>query len=361
MGLIHLDILGFRNLINVNLKPTPCGFNFIYGKNGSGKTSLLEAIHYLSLGRSFRSTITERIIHHSASKMAIFAHMRTHSEQFIPVGIERGCKGEAKIRVNGKDVHSIAELVNLVPVQLINSMCHNLLDAGPAFRRKYLDWCAFYLNNDFLRLWRQFERALKQRNAALRHRLSRKELDVWTLELIEHGLQLDQLRREAVEQLIPLIEQALVKLLMTPNLKMHYQPGWDSTHSYQDALLRSIDRDFQMGHTQIGPHKADLKIVINGAPAKDILSRGQQKLFVCAMITARGTLLKSRVNQRPIYLIDDLPSELDATSRANLIALLSQQEAQVFVTAIERESGDEILTHCPKKLFHVEHGNVTAE
>lgn len=358
MALTHLEITHFRNLLSAELQPDPQGFNFVYGNNGSGKTSLLEAIYYLSLGRSFRSTITERIIHKSEEKLSIFAHVDSPSDQHTPVGLERNVEGDLKLRVNGKDAYSITDMANLLPVQLIDSHCHNLLDAGPVFRRKYLDWGIFYLNKSFLVKWRQFDRALKQRNAALRGQIARKELALWTHELIEAALQLDNMRRDYVGQLIPLLEQTISDLLTISDLRIHYQPGWDQTQEYAAILEQSMDRDFQLGYTQNGPHRADFKVTINRVPAKDILSRGQQKLFVCAMIVARGALLQNSEKSRPIYLVDDLPSELDVVNRSNLLTLLSKQKAQIFVTAVERDSCSGFLTSQSVKMFHVEHGNV---
>jgi DNA replication and repair protein RecF len=358
MGLSHLDISTFRNLVSVKLEPIVQGFNFIHGNNGSGKTSLLEAIYYLSLGRSFRSSQAERIIAYSANKLAIFGYIESISGQAIPVGLERYADGKIKLRVSGNDAFSIAELASLIPVQLIDSYCHSLLDAGPSFRRKYLDFGLFYLESDFLRLWRQFERALKQRNAALRGQISRKELAVWTRELIETALQLDRKRQQYVEQLVPPLVKIALELLPVFDLKIMYHSGWDSSSDYAEILLKAVEKDSQLGYTQFGPHKADLKIKINDIPAKDILSRGQQKLFVCAMILARGALLQGYANKMPIYLVDDLPSELDVISRSNLIALLSRQKAQVFVTAIEDEFWGNTLAS-PMKMFHVEHGCIS--
>ena len=358
MAFIRLEISDFRNIISVKLEPIQQGINLFYGHNGSGKTSLLEAIYYLSLGRSFRSSKIDRIINNKAERFSIFAQSVTLNDQKIPVGIEREQGGDIKIRIAGMDVCSIAELAALSPVLLINSHCYHFLDAGPVFRRKYLDWGVFYLTADFLRLWRQYERALKQRNAALRGQISRKELDIWSNELIAGALQLDQLRQEYIEQLLPVLQTTIAELLVIPDLEISYQQGWNNALSYKDALAHSIDRDMQLGYTQLGPHRADLKITIGGVPAKDILSRGQQKLFVCAMIFAQGSLLYRCANKRPIYLIDDLPSELDVISRSKLMAMLSKQEAQVFVTVVEREILNDFIIQPAVKVFHVEHGDI---
>lgn len=358
MAVIRLDIINFRNLRLVELAPLAPGFNFFYGNNGSGKTSLLEAIYYLSLARSFRSTVMERVIHHEADKFSIFAHTLTDAHCLIPVGIERYHTNEVKIRISGKDTRSPVELASMTPVQLLNSQSFSLLET-PHFRRKYLDWGVFYCFPEFLRAWRQYERALKQRNAALRHPLSRDELAIWNQELVENAQKMDFLRRDYLDALFPLLHSTINELLAMENLKLIYQPGWNERVSFQTALEQSIDRDFALGYTQYGPHRADVKITVKGLPAKDILSRGQQKLLVCAMILTQGALLQSSVNRKPIYLVDDLPAELDTTSRAKLMALLAKQETQIFVTAVERDTLKECFTNLSMKVFHVEHGNIT--
>ncbi len=361
MALFRLEISNFRNLISAQFQPITQGFNFIIGSNGSGKTSMLEAIYYLSLGRSFRSIVADRVVNASAHKLSLFASITSEQAVCDAIGLERHVDGGLKIRINAKDALSITDSASLLPVQLMDSNCHHLLDGGPAVRRKLLDWGIFYKNPDFLRSWRQFERLLKQRNAALRACRPKKELSAWTSELILQAISMDEMRRNYVEQFIPCLQATIAELLDINDLEINYLPGWDQAQTYASMLEQSIDRDFQLGYTQYGPQKADLKILINGVPAKDILSRGQQKLFVCAMIIARGTLLWSGTKRRPIYLVDDLPSELDINSRSKLLALLSKQEAQIFVTAVDRDSLGSSVANDFIKVFHVEHGNVSEQ
>ncbi len=358
MSLIRLDIADFRNLNAVKLDPLASGFNLLYGNNGSGKTSLLEAVYYLSRGRSFRSSSAHHIIGHTAEKFSIFAQIQAENQQSTAVGIERVRNGDLRVRMRGQEGVSFTEVVELIPVLLMNSNCFNLLEAGPIFRRKYLDWGAFYRTNDFLRVWKQYERALKQRNAVLKARAAKKELAIWTSELVKNARQLDELRRDFVKQLLPFLQAALTELIVVPGLELSYYPGWDQGLDYQEAIDGMIDKDIYAGYTQIGPHRADFKMSIHRTPVKDILSRGQQKLFVCAMIVAQGAMLQQCANRKPIYLMDDLPSELDNHSRSNLMALLSKQEAQVFLTAVEYESLVDSDVSVPMKMFHVEHGNV---
>lgn len=183
---------------------------------------------------------------------------------------------------------------------------------------------------------------------------------MWSEQLAECALQLDQWRQSYIDSLIPLLKNHISDLLSISSLEVTYQPGWKKDMAYQDCLLESLGRDMQLGYTQFGPHRADLKVTVGGLPAKDILSRGQQKLFVCAMIVAQGELLYNKLKKKLIYLVDDLPSELDLKSRSNLIALLSKQEAQVFVTAVERDVFSHCPTNKPVRMFHVEHGKLCA-
>jgi DNA replication and repair protein RecF len=303
--------------------------------------------------------VSGRIVRHSAEKFQLFAQKLSSGDQTIPIGLERHAQGDIKIRIAGQDAQSAADLANLTPVQLVNSSCFNLLDGGPLFRRKYLDWGIFYLNSDFLRVWRDVAQILKQRNAALRSRRPKQELSAWTEELVAKAAVLDQMRQAYVDLLIPLLRETVADLVTIPELELDYQPGWDQTLAYADVLHAALDKDIHLGHTQYGPHRADFKIKTRRIQAKDILSRGQQKLFVCAMILAQGALLNRHANKQPIYLIDDLPAELDTTSRANLIGLLSRQNTQIFVTAVERDGLGEALLRLPRKMFHVEHGEIT--
>lgn len=355
MTLQRLSITDFRNITRAQLQPLNKGFNIIYGLNGSGKTSLLEAIYYLSRARSFRSAVSCRIIRHSTEKFSLFGQL---GDQLLPIGVERHAQGKLTIRIAGRDVETNAELAMLTPVQLINSSSFILLEA-PEHRRKYLDWGAFYLYPDFMRAWKHYERALKQRNAALRARVSASELESWSQELIDAAKVLNQFREDYVKQLHPKLMSQVTQLLPDiGEVEVSYYSGWNQAESYKTMLAKSIDKDRHMGFTQCGPHRADFKVNINKQLAKDILSRGQQKLLICGMLVSQGTLLQNGISRPLIYLIDDLPSELDLISRGNVIKLLLAQDAQLFVTAVEHESLSELLINTPTKMFHVEHGCV---
>ena len=356
MSLLRLDITDFRNISSVKIELETKQFNFFYGSNASGKTSLLEAIYYLSRGRSFRTHCSHHLINHSAEKLSLFAKIQINGNQTTLAGIERK-QDNVKVRVAGQDNSSIKDLLELLPTLLINTHSFQLLEGGPLFRRKYLDWITFYINPAFLSAWKRYERALKQYNAALRERKTKGELEGWRIELIKSGLVLDQLRRETVAALLPFLESILKEVITIPDLKLSYYPGWDERFSFEETINQGMEKDYYAGYTQYGPHRADFKITINRMHVKDILSRGQQKLFICAMIVAQGAMMDGLLKRKPIYLMDDLPAELDSHNQVHLMNLLTKQNAQVFVTTVER---NELINAFPTsiKMFHVEQGNV---
>ncbi len=361
MPISLLRITDFRNLINVDLAPDN-GLNVICGNNGSGKTSLLEAIYYLSLGKSFRSSTNSRLINHHSDKFSIFSQI-VSDNQLIPAGVERSARGAPRMRIAGQDVASIAELANLLPVRLIDVHAHDFFESGPLHRRQYLDWGLFYLFDGFLPVWRQFDRVLKQRNAILKDKRPRNELTVWTDELVKYGLALDAMRREYISLLTPFITEAVCQLLPVANVEIQYLPGWDESLELSEVLNEAVFDEYRMGYTLSGPHRADLVVSIDGVSVKHFLSRGQQKLLICAMMIAQGMALSQHANKALIYLVDDLPAELDAAGRGKLIALLAKQKTQIFMTAVEYDAvqgfiEDPILA-LPVKVFHVEHGCVT--
>lgn len=360
MSITSLRISNFRNLAEVKLTVCHDGLNILYGNNGSGKTSLLEAIYYLGLGRSFRTSTFSRLIRHTTDRFCIFSQVVSDSQCLTPIGIERSTTGAPKLRVAEKDALHV-EAAYYLPIRLINSQSYNIFESGPIFRRKYLDWGLFYQSEKFLSYWQQYERVLKQRNILLRDRHPKRELDVWTNELLKYGMILDELRRDYVEALTPLILEIVKELLTIPPLQFCYQSGWGVEKDYTSVLTESYYDEIRAGHTLFGPHRADLDISINHMPVKHFLSRGQQKLLICAMIIAQGKLLAKQTNKSLIYLVDDLPAELDLASRKKLISILSRQQTQIFITSIESRTICELLddkSEVPVKVFHVEHGYV---
>jgi len=348
------------------LNPSTKGLNILSGENGSGKTNLLEALYYLSVAKSFRQASARCLIRHNEREFALFAdvtdqHVR-EIEMHTRIGMQRGTTGGLRLRLGDVSPSGMTELAYLLPMRVIHSQSHHFFELGPVFRRKYLDWGLFYHHKAFLGCWQHYMRMLRQRNAALRQQRSHHEIAIWTAELLRYGLEFDALRRQYVADLTPLVVNLAQELLSIESLQITYEAGWQSAEDLAMSLKQAYVEDRRLGYTQYGPHKADITITHQDMPVKHTLSRGQQKLLICAMIIAQGQLLANQNELAPIYLIDDLPAELDKHSRRKLLTVLSKQDTQIFMTAIEgktiREEIDLLIYKKPVKVFHVEHGRV---
>jgi DNA replication and repair protein RecF len=363
MLITTLEITDFRNVQTATLHPASIGCNIIYGNNGSGKTSLLEAIHCLSLGRSFRGSTPLQIIRHEADQFTLFSELLNETQRSLSVGLSRDRKGGLRWRLDKKEINISTDIVSLIPVLLMNAHSHHLLELGPNGRRKFLDRGLFYQFDHFMDYYKNFCRAIKQRNIALRasSRAYQPGLDSWTAVLIQQAQLMTALREQYIRIFAPFLKAVVYELLQINDFTIQYEPGWDADREYSQVLEDCLSSDREAGYTQYGPHRADFKMTIKGRSAKHCLSRGQQKLLVSALLLAQGQLLAREKERRALYLIDDLPSELDKYSRQRILTLLARQQAQVFVTAIEKETIQECVDPSISmllKMFHVEHGIV---
>ncbi len=355
MILTNFTVGNFRNLIDVNLAFST-NINIFYGSNGSGKTSILEAIHYLGLGRSFRSRNVRRLINESSDRFVLISQLSDANQTPITVGIERLAE-QSTVKIAGKTTGSLIELAQLLPFQLINADSHLLLTSGPLARRQFTDWGAFHVEPLFFNYWQRANRIIKQRNANLKNAKNYSEVSMWDEELDTIAIWLDQQRAKYVTQFHPIYSILLESLLDRKDLKLHYYRGWSNEALYKDTLKASFARDQLLGYTQFGPHRADLQLKFKNIAAVEVLSQGQQKLAAYAMRIAQGLLLHQQTNKRCIFLIDDLPSELDPERRQKVIKLLLGLDCQLFVTGIEKETLLELAT-TNAKVFHVERGTI---
>lgn len=350
MYLTQLDIRQVRNLHDVKIKPGKrC--SYIYGENASGKTSVLEAIYLLSVARSFRTSHIKHVISHNQPSLQVFARIQNENDQ-AAIGLERSLN-KTRIRINGSDVKQVAELSSLLPVQIINPDVHKLLEQGPKYRRQFIDWGVFHVEHGFLQAWQHYYRVLKQRNAALRKKQNKQVITLWDEQLIQFAKTITLARENYLLKFIPIFNQYVEKL-MGLSVEIKYQRGWNKEMSFTDTLSGSLEKDSMKGFTSSGPHRADLEIWHQGVQVQNSFSRGQQKLLVCAMRLAQINHLKKEKNQQSVLLVDDLAAELDIKHRQNLIDLLVDTEAQLFLTATEQNSFV-LPPEIESKMFHVEH------
>jgi len=358
MALTRLLIKDFRNIENADLTLAP-GFNFLVGPNGSGKTSVLEAIYTLGHGRAFRSLQAGRVIRHDQD--AFVLHGRIEGvEREIPVGLTKTRAGDSKVRIDGSDGHKVAELAQMLPMQLITPEGFTLLNGGPKFRRAYIDWGCFHNEPAFFNAWSNLRRLLKQRNAALRQVTRYQQIQAWDRELAPLAEQISQWRAAYSEAIAADISATCAQFLPEFELSFSFQRGWDKESDYAELLERQFERDRALTYTASGPHKADFRIRAEGTPVEDLLSRGQLKLLVCALRLAQGEFLTRQNGRRCLYLIDDFASELDETRRHLLASRLKATQAQVFVSAIGVEHVFDMADE-KGKMFHVEQGKIAVQ
>ena len=357
MALLNLQLKDFRNIAHGRLVPTP-GINVLLGENGSGKTSILEAIHYLGVGRSFRTHLTGRVILQGQSSFTLFARAQ-QDELGLPIGLSKTRSGATRLKIGGRTAQRLSDLAHILPIQLIHPEGYNLLTGGPKLRRAYLDWGLFYSNRAFFSVWAQFRRLLKQRNALLRQQKPASELLFWDQQLVSVGESLSLFRQQYATAIEPVIRTIVSDFLPEYDFSFDFFRGWDRQLSLAQVLEQGLARDQGLGYTQSGPHKAEIRIKARGMPVQDLLSRGQLKLLVCAMRLAQGLYLKTQSGQDCIFLIDDFASELDEHKRAVLAQRLTELGAQVFVSAIDASQLSQMITRDNSKLFYVKQGEIT--
>lgn len=357
MGLIKLGVRNVRNLKSVDIIPSN-HLNLVFGENGAGKTSLLEAIYILGRGRSFRTRQIERVIHNESQSLSVFGLLEQENEgREIPIGLERS-HSALDIRIAEQKVKAVSELAALIPIQLIQPNSHKLLEEGPRFRRNYLDWGVFHVEQSFYPAWQRYRRGLKQRNASLRARQGKKAAIAWNHEIIEAASVIHDCRSRYVDLLNQVLPEYIESIMGKQSLEMRYQPGWNEGMAYEEVLETKLEQDIEHGYTRAGPHRADLQFKIDGVNVTDRVSRGQQKILVASCLLAQIGVYSEITGGRCILLVDDLTAELDQNHLQRLMNVIGGMNIQLFATSIEAEQIINGLPDREFKMFHVEHGNV---
>ena len=359
MSLKKLIINQFRNINTANLAFNS-KINLIVGANGSGKTSLLEAIHFLGLGRSFRTHLNNRVVNYEHKEFTLYGEIN-NDDLTTPIGLQKSRSGETILKINGSQGNKLASLTQYIPLQLITPESYTLLSGSPKNRRAFIDWGVFYHDPLFYHNWARIKRLLKQRNAALKQCKTYNELQVWDNELCFLSEEISKQRQAYIDLLIPLINSTIADFLPDFSITIKFFCGWDKSNKpLQDYLADNYERDKQLGYTTAGPQKADLRFKTNGLPIADVLSRGQLKLFVYALRLAQGLFLNSVNDRQCVFLIDDFSSELDSTKQQILAKHITNSDAQLFISVIEKNNIDTLFGQ-ERTVFHVEHGKITVE
>ena len=348
MSLLELTVENVRSIGAAHLPVTP-GLTLLWGENGSGKTSLLESIFLLGRGRSFRTRNSARLITRGKEHLRVIGRIDRGAQRVDTIGIEVA-RNSVTARIAGRPADSLAELSQAFAVQVIEPGVHKLVEEGGYRRRRWMDWAVFHVEPQFVDLWVRYTRTLKQRNAALRTTpdLAR----AWDVELARLGELISESRRQFVEKLQPYWQES-VAALSGLEVQLHYSRGWTQDLRLADALVASRARDELRHLTHSGPHRADVTVRMDGRPAREILSRGQQKLVAVAMTISQLRLLKDLTGTTPTLLLDDPAAELDGQRLRRFIEQVMLLKSQLIVTSLTSESR---LFGVPDATFNVAHG-----
>jgi len=372
MAIITLSPNLFRNL-----QTTEVIFhnhlNFITGANASGKTSLLEAIYFLSTGKSFRSRRIKNIVNRNSSsnEFILFGHLSDscssndstdkESKEFHTVGIRKSILSITDLKLDGELIRSASQLALISPVIVIDPSSFELLVGPSKERRKFLDWGVFHVEHAFSKVSNEYNNCLKQRNTLLRTaNIDVLQLNIWDRKLASLGEAIHSHRSAYTKTLLPIFKKIASSFMVSDDLKIRYICGWDKESSLQAVLARYQSKDIEKKFTQVGAHRADLRITIKGRSVEEFLSRGQQKLLVIALYLAQIQCLVDKVNKRTVVLIDDISAELDFQNLQRIFDRLVKLKTQVICTALDISIVKKALPDGEVyKMFHVEHGKIS--
>jgi len=367
MSIIKLSTHNFRNLrsVNINLHPS---LNFFVGDNGSGKSSLLEALFFIGHGKSFRTNKTENLASYETNNFVVT--VKNNEDLFL--GLSKDFSNATTlIKINGKRYSRLSDLAKNIAVQIVTPESFKLFFGGPKIRRRFFELGMFHVKHTSSDVLREFTQVLKQRNACLRNKLDKQSYEYWTQSFCNLSLQVADARLAYIEDLIAELPTWLQFLLpsLSGNIRVQYQRGWPERKELSELLSDNYDREIAYGYSLYGAHKFDVKFMVGKVALDSQLSRGQQKLFLLALTFAQAKLIARVKRVKPILLIDDIGAELDNNSRILLTKAIEELNCQVLITAIDKEalspllvdltiSENEINDKLKYHMFHVEQGDI---
>ena len=352
LELLRLDDFRLFDQVEVALVD---GWNLLAGPNGAGKSSLVEAAFALSHGRSFRVRSRDALTRQGSAGYAVFGQV-VAAQRSWRLGIARR-DGRLEARIDGSPA-AIGDLMRRVAVVCFEPGSHELVGGGAEGRRRFLDWGVFHVEQDFLTVWRRYQRALSQRNALLRAQAGGWDLEPWDVELAQAAIPLGAMRQRYFEAFAAQARTAFS--LFLPELgeaEFALSSGPGEVDGLLEALRARRERDRARGHTGIGPHRSDWSFAFGATGRREHLSRGQEKLCALALALAQVRLFASLRGEWPIVCLDDLASEVDAAHLQRVVEVLDELPVQIILTGTAIPPALDAVRRDAAR-FHVEQGRV---
>lgn len=344
-----LSVSNLRCLETAEYAPSP-GVNLIWGANGSGKTSLLEAAAVIGLGKSFLTNRSADLVRFGAPGMSVRA-ATVDSAGSVRVVSVRKERSETRITLDGQPVLASSVLARNLPLMVLNSKAADLLTESPTNRRALIDRTMFHVEQQYGETWKRYRHALRHRNELVRQQ-RRAEVSYWDEQLSRLAEQIDQSRRRVVSVVNGRLATD-AKLPGISDLAFDYHPGWNAELPLLAQLEGSWERDCQVGYTTLGIHRADLSLKAHGRSIARRLSRGQGKFVVCVVLVALAHFVATALGRAPVMLIDDLAAELDDMIRAQAVDMITSLQTQCLFTAIKPSDLPMVMERA-ETMFHVE-------
>lgn len=347
MKLCALEVKDFRNILSLSFTPSPY-LNVISGKNGQGKTNLLESIWLLTGGKSFRGGKDAELIRRGCDiariEASILSNDKEEQDTLLLTAVRNAQNPARAVRTarrNGADPQRASQLAGVFPAVVFAPVHLSLVKGGPEGRRKFIDAALCQLYPGYLEQFRRYTRLLGQKNALLKQdaRPDEELLEVFDRQLSEAGSALIQKRRVYISGIAPAAAACYEAISdAKERLELFYQPSvpeGEDPQYFLKALRAARRADRFAKFATLGPHRDDLSVKIDGEDAKIWASQGQQRSAVLAMKIAEAAQIELIVQETPVLLLDDVLSELDATRQDFLLNRIEGK--QVFVTSCETD------------------------
>ena len=355
----NLKIFNFKNHNEKSFDFSP-EINCFVGNNGAGKTNILDALHYLSMAKSFLGNLDAQNILHDSDFFAIEAEIQGEEKNDI-IKVQLPKEGKKIIKKNDKTYERIADHIGFLPSVMISPYDSNLISDGSESRRKFLDAMISQTDSDYLFALIQYQKTLQQRNALLKYFAKNRTFDLDSLEiynepLTKFGTQIFEKRQRFVASILPTI-QHFYEIISKGNEKVTviYESNLNE-QNFEEILSENLEKDRVLTYTSRGIHKDDLRFEMNGNLIKKFGSQGQQKSFLIALKLAQIKRIKDITNKNPILLLDDIFDKLDDNRVSQLIELVNQQNfGQIFITDTHRERTESVVKRINEesKIFQI--------
>ena len=332
MYLERLSLLNFKNIARGELRFC-AGVNCLVGDNGTGKTNIVDAVHYLSMCKSSLPATDTQSILHGEEFFMIDGRYRSDAGKTEQIVCSFSRKGGKVLKRNGKEYERLADHVGLVPAVIVSPADSALISDSADERRRYLNACISQLDKAYLLSMMRYNAVLAERNRLLKTHPDETMLSVYDLQLAEHGRRIHARRSEFAEQLQPLVAECYRALSDDrEQVELHYKSELNE-RPFEEVLRAARQKDLVNEFTTSGIHRDDLVLRIGGYPLRKYGSQGQQKSFLIALKLAQYAIVARTCGERPILLLDDLFDKLDAGRVEQLIRLVADERfGQIFIT-----------------------------